>query len=64
MTLPGAEDFEQAEHAVSHRADPLHQSSLLAPEAHVHLAVHRRRGGQTLPGLLWLAGAAIELTQT
>src|SRR5215475_8245097 len=47
----------------SHRHDPLHQPPLLAPEAHVHLAVHCRRGGQTLPGLLWLAGAPIELAQ-
>src|SRR5215475_7124382 len=45
----------------SHRHDPLHQPRLLVPEAHVHLAIHRRRGGQTLPSLLWLAGAAIEL---
>jgi hypothetical protein len=43
--------------------DPLHQPPLLAPEGHVHLAVHRHRSGQILPGLLWLAGAAIELTQ-
>src|SRR5262249_24343993 len=43
--------------------DPLHQPRLLAPEAHVHLAIHRRRGGQTLPSLLWLAGAAIERAQ-
>src|SRR5262249_47748179 len=54
--LPGPTRF-------SHRHDPLHQPRLLAPEAHVHLAIHRRRGGQTLPSLLWLAGAAIELAQ-
>src|SRR5262249_50850741 len=43
--LPGPTRF-------SHRHDPLHQPRLLAPEAHVHLAIHRRRGGQTHPTLL------------
>jgi hypothetical protein len=48
---------------LSHRHDPLHQPRLLAPEAHVHLAIHRRGGGQILPSLLWLAGTAIKLAQ-
>src|SRR5262247_2369219 len=43
--------------------DPLHQPCLLEKDAHVHLAVHCRRGGQILLGLLWLAAAAIELAQ-
>src|SRR2546422_8502765 len=34
---------------------------LLQPEPHVHLAVHRRRGGQMLLRLLALAGAPEEL---
>jgi hypothetical protein len=38
-------------------------ASLLAPEAHIHLSVHHGRGGQILLGLLWFAGAAIELAQ-
>src|SRR5262249_58027868 len=45
----------------SHRHDPLHQPPLLAPEAHIHLSVHRSGGGQILLGLLWLSGAAVEL---
>src|SRR5690242_17814461 len=36
---------------------------LLQPEPHVHLAVHRRRGGQVLPRLLALARAPVELTE-
>src|SRR5215510_7413079 len=47
----------------SHRHDPLHQPPLLAPEAHIHVSVHRGGAGQILLGLLWLAGAAIELAQ-
>src|SRR5215813_13833348 len=43
--------------------DPLHQPCLLEKDSHVHLAVHCRRGGQILLGLLWLAAAAIELAQ-
>jgi hypothetical protein len=62
-TLLGAENFDQTEHAVSRRHDPLHQLPLLEKDAHVHLAVHCRRGGQILLGLLWLAAAAIELAQ-
>jgi hypothetical protein len=55
--------FDQAEHAVSHHPYPLYQPPLLEPEIHVHLAVHLHRCGKILAGLLWLAGAAIELAQ-
>jgi len=50
----------EAEHAVSHRHDPLHQPPLLEPEIHVHLAVHRHRCGKILAGVLRLAGTAVE----
>ena len=33
---------------------------VLEKEAHVHLAVHRRRGGEILAGMLELTGAAVE----
>ena len=33
---------------------------LLEKEAHGHLAVHRRRGGEILAGMLELTGAAVE----
>jgi hypothetical protein len=33
---------------------------LLEKEAHVHLAVHRRRSGEILAGMLELTGAAVE----
>ena len=46
----------------SHVAKVGHER-LLEPEIHVHLAVHRRRGGQILPGELWLTDAASELPQ-
>src|SRR2546422_10622603 len=36
---------------------------LLQPEPHVHLAVHRRRGGEVLLRLLTLAGAPVELAK-
>ena len=36
---------------------------LLQPEPHVHLAVHRRRGGEVLLGLLALARAPVELAE-
>ena len=36
---------------------------LLQPEAHVHLAVHRRRGRQVLLGLRWVAGSAVECAE-
>ena len=52
--------LNQAEHAVSHRHDPLHQPPLLEPEIHVHLAVHRHRCGKILVGVLRLAGTAVE----
>ena len=50
----------EAEHAVSHRHDPLHPPPLLEPEIHVHLAVHRHRCGKILAGVLRLAGTAVE----
>ena len=50
----------EAEHAVSHRHNPLHQPPLLEPEIHVHLAVHRHRCGKILAGVLRLAGTAVE----
>ena len=36
---------------------------LLQPEPHVHLAVHRRRGGEVLLRLLALARAPVELAE-
>src|SRR5205823_14570121 len=36
---------------------------LLQPEPHVHLAVHRRSGGEVLAGLLLLARAPTELAE-
>ena len=36
---------------------------LLQPEPHLHLAEHRRRGGEVLLGLLSLAGAPGELAE-
>src|SRR5262245_39157124 len=36
---------------------------LLQPESHVHLAVHRRRGGEMLLCLLALARAPVELAE-
>src|SRR2546426_5570263 len=36
---------------------------LLQPEPHVHVAVHRRRGGEVLLGLLALARAPGELAE-
>src|SRR5437899_7720207 len=36
---------------------------LLQPETHVHLAVHRRRGGEVLVGLFPLAPVPIELAE-
>ena len=36
---------------------------LLQPEAHAHVAVHRRRGGEVLAGLLALARAPVELAE-
>src|SRR6266496_2594939 len=36
---------------------------LLQPEAHVHLAVHRRRGGKVLASLVLLARATVELAE-
>src|SRR5512132_4011557 len=36
---------------------------LLQPEAHVHLAVHRRRDGEVLLRLLALARAPVELAE-
>src|SRR5262245_62452897 len=36
---------------------------LLQVEAHVHLAIHRRRGGEVLLRLLALARAAVELAE-
>src|SRR5262245_48478225 len=44
--------------------EPSHLSvRLLKVEAHVHLAVHRRRGGEVLPRLLVLARAPVELAE-
>src|SRR5262245_35342643 len=37
---------------------------LLQPEAHVHLAVHRRRGGEVLLRLVALACAPVQLSDT
>src|SRR6266849_8902295 len=39
------------------------QLRLLQPEPHVHFAVHRRRGGEVLSGLLALARAPVELAE-
>src|SRR5215831_7634152 len=36
---------------------------LLQPVRHVHFAIHRRRGGEVLLGLLALAGAPVELAE-
>ena len=36
---------------------------LLQPEAHVHLAIHRRRRGEVLLRLLTLAHASVELAE-
>jgi hypothetical protein len=36
---------------------------LLQPEPHVHLAVHRRGGGEVLVGLLALARAPVQLAE-
>src|SRR5215471_5323656 len=36
----------------------------LQPEGHVHLAVHRRRGGEVLAGVVPLAPALVENTET
>src|SRR5262245_54858311 len=36
---------------------------LLQPKAHIHLAIHDRRGGEVLPCLLRLAGAPVELPE-
>src|SRR6266478_2017345 len=36
---------------------------LLQPEAHLHLPVHRRRGGEVLASLLARAGAPVELAE-
>jgi hypothetical protein len=36
---------------------------LLQPVRHAHLAVHRRRGGEVLPGLLALVRAVVELAE-
>jgi len=42
----------------------LRASAFSSPEPHVHLAVHRRRGGQVLSGLLQLARAPKEPGET
>jgi len=36
---------------------------LLQPVRHAHLAVHRRQGGEVLPGLLLLTRAPVELAE-
>ena len=56
----GARIFDQAEHAVSHRTIHYISLPLLEKDAHVHLAVHRRRGGEILAGLLELPAAAVK----
>src|ERR1700719_1377390 len=41
-----------------------HAQSLLEPEIHAHLAVHRARGAQILARVLGLPDASLELRQT
>src|SRR5215831_3401778 len=42
---------------------PSFRLRFMQPVRHAHLAVHRRRGGEMLPGLLALVGTAVKLAE-
>src|SRR6516164_3520306 len=61
---PEAEDLDRRPNTCFHIVIVGHVGlSLLEPIAHVHLTVHRHRGGEVFAGLLRFEGAAVEPAQ-
>ena len=63
MTSPGLAERRSAGSSAAPVEAPHLRLGLLQPEPHVHLAVHRRRGGEVLLRLLALARAPVELAE-